>query len=130
MKINDNGEIYKLTNTGLKHNTAKEARDKGGRMMLEKSKGYPWRPSLTKKARCGMCKHKRGSFGLCSQGHNMKYPTLANVHNCKDYDYEELPFEMKDTFALTIVSGSTTQTSLVRRESAPRRSRRRMHTWS
>ncbi len=64
---------------------------------LANSKGYPWRASLTKKARCAACQFIRSV--TCLKGHKVKYPTYANTHNCCDFKFKPNPFDVyKDDF--------------------------------
>lgn len=58
---------------------------------LDPEKDYPFRSSLTRVARCGMCKKSKKVMNLaieCKKGLELKYPLLANEHDCKHYEYE------------------------------------------
>jgi hypothetical protein len=55
---------------------------------LRDEQGYPWRASLTKKARCGMCENIRFNELECRLGHNLVYPLITGEHRCKDYKYK------------------------------------------
>lgn len=69
---------------------------------LEKDKDYPFRASLTKVARCGMCLYnghfKNGCLTDydCEKDHDIKYPTITNEHDCKDYKYLDDTIEVKE----------------------------------
>lgn len=56
-------------------------------MKLAISKGYPWRASLTKKARCDTCKYICGTW-LCSKGRILLYPLYAKTHDCPDFSFK------------------------------------------
>jgi len=53
------------------------------------SKGYPWRASLTKKARCATCKRNSGAY--CTKGHKRQYPLYTKTHDCPDFDFKPSP---------------------------------------
>ena len=56
---------------------------------LEDDVGYPFRASLTKKARCGMCIFFSGMENLtCKVGHKLIFPLINGEHHCKDYRYK------------------------------------------
>lgn len=54
---------------------------------LEDDKDYPWRASLTKVARCGMCQNCIGLGEGCRAGHGIVYPLINGEHACPDYKY-------------------------------------------
>lgn len=64
-------------------------------MKLEDKKDYPFRASLTKVARCGMCKNyvepkfeeDIALMDSCIKGHDIVGPTITGEHDCKDYEY-------------------------------------------
>lgn len=60
--------------------------------MVTKSKGYPWRASLTKKARCATCKFNKSIN--CSKGNEVQYPLYSKTHNCPDFEFKENPFDL------------------------------------
>lgn len=40
-------------------------------------------------AMCGKCKRsERGRYHVCHAGHKVKFPLLANDHDCPDYEYD------------------------------------------
>ena len=66
-------------------------------MKLENEKDYPFRASLTKVARCGMCEnyvepdYEDGNIPIsdyCEKGHEVVGPTITGEHDCKDYEYK------------------------------------------
>ena len=61
-------------------------------MYLAESKGYPFRASLTKRARCAACQHL-GGF-LCRRGKDVQYPLYSNVHSCPAFKFKPLPFNV------------------------------------
>lgn len=59
--------------------------------MLAKSKGYPWRASLTKIARCATCEFVVGG---CRKGNELQYPLYSKTHNCPDFKFKPNPFDL------------------------------------
>jgi len=76
---------------------------------LDPDVDYPFRSSLTKVARCGMCIHfssyveetehdplfyEKCELGKekCELGKEIRYPYMANEHDCQDYMYK--PFKV------------------------------------
>ena len=57
---------------------------------LEADKEYPFRASLTKIARCGMCRNGVGDYLVisCSKNHKLVYPLICGEHECPDYEYK------------------------------------------
>lgn len=60
--------------------------------MFAKSKGYPWRASLTKKARCATCKFVKST--KCLEGKKLQYPLYSYSHNCKDFEFNPKSFDL------------------------------------
>jgi len=53
---------------------------------LKVDKEYPFRASLTKVARCGMCANQENY--CCNKEHDIIYPTIGGEHKCLDYEYK------------------------------------------
>lgn len=56
-------------------------------MELDDDKDYPWRSSLTKVARCGMCKMRISLGDSCIAGRRIVYPLITGEHDCRHYRY-------------------------------------------
>lgn len=54
---------------------------------------YPFRASLTRVARCGLCKHHDEHNIVCAVGLDIQYPTIAKEHNCPAYEYKKDNFK-------------------------------------
>ncbi len=60
-------------------------------MKLAISKGYPWRASLSRKARCSACVNyiEHSGFGIsCSEENKIQYPTYSKTHGCPDFKFK------------------------------------------
>lgn len=75
-------------------------------MSMTDEQAYPWRDSLTDKARCACCQHYhetppndeelaeaelQGQCGYtcgCSKGHELFYPLFAQKHDCTDFVFK------------------------------------------
>ncbi len=68
--------------------------------ILSPRKSYPFRSSYIKKARCGTCQFNN-DFS-CLKGNEILFPTMAQEHNCKDYQYKKdsVPIIPKDKILL------------------------------
>jgi len=72
--------------------------------------GYPWRASLTKKARCAFCRHfvewgDREAYSCrCEKGHSLegKGPYAVRLHECRDYEYVPLKLDNVPKIKLNI----------------------------
>lgn len=60
---------------------------KSTEMELDDDRDYPWQSSLTKVARCGMCRMRISLGDSCIAGHRIVYPLMVGEHNCRDYRY-------------------------------------------
>ncbi len=75
-----------------------------GKVNMKDEQNYPWRDSLTDKARCACCQHyheipptneelaeSEGQAGYtygCSKGRELVYPLFAQEHDCPDFIFK------------------------------------------
>jgi hypothetical protein len=56
---------------------------------LDDATDYPFCASLTKVARCGLCKHSNRREIRCAKGLAILYPTIAREHDCPHYEFHK-----------------------------------------